>query len=150
MMPRLDSKLEAQGAEFLVLGALLIEGIVAHKTYTNTPGYDLIATNPRRRTSCRIQVKSRWAADYDRAFLVKTIDSDFVVCVALNRGYRYAKARTVGDNGKRAPKFYVFPAKVLRKVPGSKWGKRSLRHIPNVESYVERWDLISDHLRRKD
>jgi hypothetical protein len=26
-----------------VLGALLIEGIDAHPTHTNTPGYDLIA-----------------------------------------------------------------------------------------------------------
>jgi hypothetical protein len=30
-----------------VLGSLLIEGIEAHKLYTNFPGYDIIAVNPR-------------------------------------------------------------------------------------------------------
>src|SRR5690349_9922279 len=104
-MSRLDSKLEAQGAEFLVLGSLLIAGIVAHKTYTNTPGYDLIASSAARGTSCRIQVKSRWATDFDGGFLLKNLDSDFVVFVALNRGYRYSKAGKVGDTGRRTPKF---------------------------------------------
>ena len=149
-MARLNSKLEAQGAEFLVLGALLIEGIDAHPTYTNTPGYDVIATNPDHGTSCRIQVKSRWATDFDGGFLIKTINCDFVVFVALNRGYRYAKAGTAGDSGKGAPKFYVFPAETLRHVPRTKkWGKLFLRHIPNAETYVERWELIATYLKGK-
>ena len=42
---RKDTKLESEGAEFLVLGRLLLEKITAFKTYTNFPGYDLIATN---------------------------------------------------------------------------------------------------------
>jgi hypothetical protein len=37
---RLDSRLANVGAEFLVLGHLLIEGIEAHKAYTNDPAYD--------------------------------------------------------------------------------------------------------------
>src|SRR5216683_7607400 len=69
--PRLDSRLEAEGAEFLVLGYLLLEGINAHKTYTRYPGFDLIASNPATGRSCRIQVKSRWASDYDRTFPLK-------------------------------------------------------------------------------
>lgn len=147
-MARLNSKLEAEGAEFLVLGALLIEGIVAHKTYTNTPGYDLVASNADNGTSCRIQVKSRWATDYDGGFIIKNLDQcDFVVFVALNRGYRYRLKRTAVDAGKIAPKFFVFPAAVLRRVPRSKgWGKLFLRNIPNVESYVDRWRLISDEI----
>jgi hypothetical protein len=32
----------------------------AHKTYTNMPGYDLVATNPDRNKAARIQVKNRW------------------------------------------------------------------------------------------
>ena len=39
--------------------------------------------------SCRIQVKSRWASDYDRTFPLKKDSScDFVVFAELNRGYR--------------------------------------------------------------
>jgi hypothetical protein len=34
---RRDTHLEAEGAEFLVLGHLLAEGIEAHKMYTNYP-----------------------------------------------------------------------------------------------------------------
>lgn len=48
-MPRLDTKLESTGAEFLVLGNLLLQRIPTYKTYTNMPGYDLIATNPERK-----------------------------------------------------------------------------------------------------
>ena len=42
---RKDTKLESERAEFLVLGRLLLEKITAFKTYTNFPGYDLIAPN---------------------------------------------------------------------------------------------------------
>ena len=44
---RQDTKLESEGAEFLVLGHLLIEGISAYKAYINFPGYDLMAVNLR-------------------------------------------------------------------------------------------------------
>ena len=150
-MARLDSKLEAEGAEFLVLGALLIEGIVAHKTYTNMRGYDLIASDAGNRTSCRIQVKSRWATDYDGGFLIKNLDDcDFVVFVALNRGYRYRMKRAAKDSGKIAPKFFVFPASILRVAPRSRgWGKLFLRNIPDVESYMDRWNLFSQELGRR-
>lgn len=40
---RQDTKLESQGAEFLVLGHLLIAGISACKAYVNFSGYDLTA-----------------------------------------------------------------------------------------------------------
>lgn len=56
-MSRLDSHLEAEGAEFLVLGALLVEGIAAYKSYERMPGYDLIAADPEKNRSARIQVR---------------------------------------------------------------------------------------------
>jgi len=40
---RLDTRLEGEGAEFLVLGHLLVEGIEAHNAYTRFPGFDIIA-----------------------------------------------------------------------------------------------------------
>src|SRR5690606_34596974 len=52
---RLNSRLEAEGAEFLVLANLLIEGIYTTKAYTRYPGYDLVAADPNNGTSCRIQ-----------------------------------------------------------------------------------------------
>jgi hypothetical protein len=97
---RLDSKLEAEGAEFLMLAHLILDGIQATKAYTNHPGYDLLAVDPETDHVCRIQVKSRWATDYDRAFPIKNVDCDFVVHVALNRGHRgYRRKATAADCG---------------------------------------------------
>src|SRR3954452_9837248 len=102
-MPRQDTSLEAEGAEFLVLGLLLVEGIPALKSYTRHPGYDLIALNPDTKRQCRIQVKSRWATDWDRGFPIKNFDTDFVVLVLLNRGYRFHRKRADDPNaGRRA------------------------------------------------
>jgi len=147
---RLNSRLEAEGAEFLVLAHLLIEGIQAIKAYTRFPGYDLIAADPDHGTSCRIQVKSRWATDYDRGFPISNFNCDFVVLAALNRGYRYtkkAKAST-DDTGKRQPELYVLPVDLLTVVTHSGgWSKVYLRNIEDAESYRDRWDLISTHLR---
>ena len=83
---RRDTKLESEGAEFLVLGRLLLQRITAFKTYTNFPGYDLIATSAEKNTSARIQVKSRYNTNWD-GFIIKNFDCEFVVFVALNRGY---------------------------------------------------------------
>lgn len=58
---RQDTKLESAGAEFMVLGMLLVEGIHCFKAYTHFVGYDLTAVNPISGKSARIQVKSRWA-----------------------------------------------------------------------------------------
>jgi len=61
---RQDTKLESEGAEFLVLGNLLIEGISCFKAYINFPGYDLVAVNPDKSKTAKIQVKSRWATKF--------------------------------------------------------------------------------------
>ena len=44
-MARQNTQLESAGAEFLVLGNLLIEGIPALKSFTIMKGYDLFAVN---------------------------------------------------------------------------------------------------------
>jgi hypothetical protein len=143
-MPRLDSSLEAAGAEFLVLGELLIEGIPAYKAYTNLPGYDIIATNPDKGKSCRIQVKSRWATDYDGGFPIRNFDCDFVAFVALNRGYRYRRKVAIDNSGRRAPDIYVFPVDVVRGAqdPKSNWGKVFLRNIEDSAQYLHNWNLV--------
>lgn len=147
-MPRLDTSLEQEGAEFLVLGHLLIEGIQAFKAYTNFPGYDLIATHPEKHRSCRIQVKSRWATDFDGGFPIRNFDCDFVVFVALNRGYRHHKKRSSQEDGKSDPQIYILPADVVQAAqnPNRSWGKVFLRHIDAVEQYINHWELIREFL----
>jgi hypothetical protein len=141
---RQDTKLESQGAEFLVLGHLLIEGISAYKAYVNFPGYDLTAVNPETRKVARLQVKSRWATNYDKSFPIKNFDCDFVIHVALNRGYSFGKKPTESDSGIKPPELYVFPVHVVRTAQNENdsWGKVQITKIPNLDSYKDNWDLI--------
>lgn len=147
---RQNTKLEAEGAEFLVLGHLLVAGISAFKAYVNFPGYDLVAVNPTTSKVARVQVKSRWATDYDKSFPIKSFDCDFVVHVALNRGYRFSR-RASSDSGAgvSAPVFYVFPVDAVRRAQnkGDKWGKVTISNISCSTDYRENWQLIVDFLR---
>lgn len=143
-MPRLDTRLEAEGAEFLVLGQLLLHKIASYKTYTNMPGYDLVATNPESNKSAMVQVKSRWRTGAV-GFPIKNFDCDFVVVVLLNRGSKDGKKEVL------PPKYYVFPVGVIKTVPRSKdWGKVNLKDILNYEEYEEKWHLISEFLRESN
>ena len=147
-MARLDTSLESAGAEFLVLGHLLIEGIQAFKAYTNFPGYDIIATHPEKNRSCRIQVKSRWATDFDGGFIIRNFACDFIVFVALNRGFRYRKKSAEVQHGRQEPQCYVFPGLILQTAqdPTNLWGKVFLRKIEHVEQYVNNWELVKAFL----
>jgi hypothetical protein len=142
-MARLDTRLESEGAEFLVLGALLLERIPAYKTYTNMPGYDLVATNVDRKRVARIQVKSRWSTG-SSGFPINNFGCDFIVFARLNRGNRAGTAK-VSD-----PEFFVFPVGKLRRLPRSKgWGKLSVTGIKNWREYKSRWDLIRAFLGKR-
>ena len=137
---RQDTKLESEGAEFLVLGQLLIHRIASYKTYTNMPGYDLVATHPEKNASARIQVKSRWRTGAP-GFIIKNFDCDFVVVVKLNRGMKDGTGK-VSD-----PEYFVFPTAVIESAPRTDdWGKISFNKIPEFDSYRNRWDLISSFL----
>jgi hypothetical protein len=147
-----ETQLHSEGAEFLVVGQLLIRGVHATKAYTRYPGWDVLAANPATGRSCRIQVKARLATDFDGGFPIKNFDADFVVLVALNRGYRYgmAKRRThdSADTGEREPEFFVLPMDVVRKVCetaprwGNSWKVYVRRAITEWERYRNAWDLI--------
>ena len=140
-----DTKLEAQAAEFLVLSHLLLERISAFKSYTNFPGYDLIATGDK---IARIQVKSRFQTDYD-GFPIKNFASDFVVFVALNRGYERRPKKKI-DTGIRPPEFFVFPIKYIEQVRDqnqkNKWGKIMKKWLA-LEKYKDKWSLIKDFIK---
>ncbi len=140
-MPRQDTKLEAEGAEFLVLSQLLLQRIPTYKACTNMPGYDLVATNPETNRSARIQVKSRWKTGAPRFFLIKNLDCDFVVEVRLNRGKKGGGGRVL------PPEFLILPVKIVKKVHRQgPWSKVVFRDIENLEKYKDNWSLIADFL----
>ncbi len=63
------TKCEGEGAEFLVLGYLMINKIWTYKSYTNMPGYDLISINPETKKQSKIQVKTDGRQTQIMAFL---------------------------------------------------------------------------------
>lgn len=143
IMARQDTRLESEGAEFLVLGQLLIQKINAYKTYTNMPGYDLVATDAEKNTSARIQVKSRWATN-SGGFPIKNFDCEFVIVALLNRGSKDGKKEI------KAPEYFVIPVQVVKSAlrDTSTWSKVVLKDIQNLENYRENWSQISDYLSK--
>ena len=140
-MKKLDTRLESEGAEFLVLGQLLIHKIASYKTYTNMPGYDIVATNAEHNSSARIQVKSRWRTGAT-GFPISNFDCEFVVAAFLNRGSKDGKKDVL------APEYFVIPVEAILELPRSEqWNKVDLKRLPNRENYRENWELIAEFLR---
>lgn len=135
-----NTKLEAEGAEFLVLGNLLVNGVAAYKTYTNMPGYDLIATNPERNKSARIQVKSRWTKKAT-GFLISRFDCDFVVFVRLNLDGKEGEGKFF------EPDYFVFPSAIIAKAHRSgKMPKLILKDLHDYQRYRDDWGLVISFL----
>lgn len=143
-----ETNLYSEGAEFLVLGQLLIRGIHATKAYTRFPGWDLLATNPGSGATCRLQVKARLATDFDGGFPIKNFDAEFVILAALNRGNRYRKTTNSSDTV-RDPVFWVLPMDVISHAAQTapKWGDSSkifLRKLEDPDQYLSAWCLIAE------
>ena len=140
-MPRQDTKLEAEGAEFLVLSQLLLQRIEAYKAYTKMPGYDLVATNASAGRLARIQVKSRWRTGAP-FFLIKSFACDFVVAVRLNRGKKGGGGRVL------PPEYFVVPAGIAESVcRRGPWSRVVFREI---EEYKDKWSGIREFLAGTD
>jgi len=107
------------GAEYLTLGYLMRRNILAYKAPPNNEGYDLICIHPNPQhvtKQIRVQVKSRYQTDCDRAFPVKarTFEAfDYLIIVFLNIGFFYRKKPTRG--GYQEPEFYTLPGEFIRK-----------------------------------
>jgi hypothetical protein len=146
-MPRRDTKLESEAAEFLVLAQLLLEGISAFKAYTNFPSYDLIAVDVANHTSARIQVKSRFRTDYD-GFIINNLDCDFVVLVKLNRGFEGGPKKN-GDTGISPPEFFVMSIDYINQVrdPNNDWGKINKNRLVDLEKHKDNWSIIKNCLQ---
>jgi hypothetical protein len=141
--PRLDTSLESEGAEFLVLGQLLIRRIPAAKAYTNQRDFDLVVFSPQTNKFATIQVKSRLGKDAWQ-FNVGKIKSDFLVLVGLNR-------QGVGGTGSTdEPDYYILPVRDAlplvrdadRKVPYIVWDRQQLNR------YRNQWEPIRLFLAR--
>lgn len=109
----------AHSAEHLVIGQLMRRNILTYRAPPQNEGYDLICIHPDPRKTgkhVRVQVKSRYQTDCDRAIPVKekTFDAaDYLVVVFLNTGYFY-RARAMGD-GAADIEYYTLPMKVVRR-----------------------------------
>ena len=133
----------SEGAEFLVLGELLVRGIHATKSYTGFTGWDVLASNPRTGKTARIQVKARLATDFDGGFPIKNVDSDFVVLVALNRGYRY-KFKNRKETGVKPVEYFVIPIALVKKAikQGRTWGNMPKVHLQYLD--IDK-DILKDN-----
>jgi hypothetical protein len=109
----------SHGAEHLVIGFLMRRNILAYKAPPKNEGYDIICIHPDPKKvtkQIRVQVKSRYQTDCDRAFPVKERAFkafDYLVVVFLNIGYFYRSRRVL--DGYQDPEFYVLPVKWIRK-----------------------------------
>ena len=153
-------QLTPDGAEFLVLGNLLVRGIYAHKNYINTPDYDVVAINPRNKKVVKIEVKSRQYKDA-KVYLLKSFKPDFVVFVQLNKYVR----RKIYKNRKRVKKmlknknninYIILPIKIVKSLKRKK--RRSAKRTrisltslyPNKVKKYENdsgWNLIKKKLK---
>ncbi len=148
MAKRQDTKCESEGAEFYILGLLMINGVWSYKTYTNMAGYDIMCVNPINQKNARVQVKSRWATDSNKSFPIKNLDCDFVVYINLNRGYWYNKNKRGDISGIKVPDIFVFPINLIKEIrdDNSDWKKVNTKKIEDLEYYRENWSIIKDFL----
>lgn len=143
MNKRQDTSIESVGAEHLVMGYLMREGIQTYMADQRQEGYDLICINPKNSTQLLIQVKSRWATNCDRGFPLGNTKSDFVAIVFLNSGGMGGKKCV-----KKDPEIYIVPTKLCLKYrSNSGWRKVETRKIPNLELYQNNWQLIINGLK---
>ena len=105
------------------MGHLMRRNILAYKAPDRNEGYDLICIHPDPRykpkknelSQARVQVKSRYATDSDRGFLIKEKSLgafDFLIVAFLNVGKFYGK--NDGSSGAREPELYTLTPVFIR------------------------------------
>lgn len=144
---RLNTQLEATGAEHLVLGELLRRRIQAFITPQNFESYDIVATNPEKKSKLvKIQVKSRFKST-DWSFPIHKEDTDFVIFFKLNIKKNSDK---LDYDYSESSRIFIFPIKVvLENRAKDGWHKVSIKKIPQFEKYEDNWNLIKKKLQMK-
>ena len=151
---RKDTKLVSTGAEFIVLGKLLLHEIQTYKTYVNFEGYDLVAVNPDKGKSAKIQVKSKNFVN-DFGFYLNPVEKDqpdFYVFCQTNVYHYVNKVARITEDKKTKPRFFIMDYKNVQKYKstdkqGSDYIKLKTR-VPNFEHYEENWKLIKNFLNK--
>lgn len=141
---RLDSKIQSDAAEFLVLGHLLLENVPAFKAYNNQPRYDLVAASPENGTSARIQVKSRWATDAG-SVNISRFDFDFLVVARLNRGRRYTKNSKVKV---MPPDYYVLSNSEVNQIATRNRTRKIKWNPEQLKPHISKWQKIAQFLKQ--
>ena len=141
-------------AEYLVMGYLMRRNILTYKAPQNNEGYDLICIHPdpsKSTKALRVQVKSRYQSDCDRAFPVKekTFSSfDYLIIAFLNIGYFYRKS--IPDNPLIEPEFYTLPNQFIREhhhISESGWEKVKTKNLDLNQFKNEKgFELIAQDL----
>jgi hypothetical protein len=127
------------GAEYLVMGLLMRRNILAYKAPQNHEGYDIVAihSDPRHELKAsefaqvRIQVKSRFQSDSNRAVLLRKTSLnafDYLAVVFMNIGKFYGTHD--GSTGATEYEVFMLPRSfVARHYVSGKVGKLPLRHL---------------------
>ena len=148
--------LTPDGAEFLVLGNLLVRGIYAYKNYVNTPDYDVVALNPDNKKIARIEVKSRQRKDA-KIYQIRDFKSDFVVFVQLNK-YTRSKTKKIFTDSENNINFIIIPTRTVKSLKKNKtrnqWGRFRV-NIGKLSSYKKYendlgWDRIKKFLKIRE
>ncbi len=140
------------GAEHLTMGHLLRRNILTYKAPPRNEGYDLICIHPdptKVRKQIRVQVKSRYQIDCNRAVLLKerAIGAfDYLVIVFLNIGYFYGKPPA--DAQPEKAEFYTLPREWVRKHHETKGWEKVRTQGLNLEPYCDEkgFELIARDL----
>ena len=152
-MKKKDTKLVSTGAEFIVLGKLLLNEIQTYKTYVNFEGYDLVSVNPTINKSCKIQVKSKNLKN-DSSFYLNSVEKnkpDFYVFCQTNT-YKYVnKIAVLINDSKLKPRFFVMDYDSVQRFKSTdKKGQdyiKIISSVPNFQSYEDNWKSIKDFLK---
>ena len=143
---RRKTQLEAAGAEHLVLGHLLRLGIQAFITSQNFEAYDIVAVNPKKNLSIKIQVKSRFSQTAT-AFPIKKTNADIVVFVKLNVEKQSKKQKIL--DYEKSPQFFILDMDWVKKIPKQSWAKVSITKIKEKfrTNGENNWNLIKQKLQ---
>jgi len=153
MKKKFNTELFSTGAEFFVLSKLLLNHIEAHKSYVNFEGYDLIAVNPRKNISAKIQVKSKNHKGDTGHYLNSDdkVKSDFYIFVQSNAYIKEKDSYRVVEDSEAPPKFFVMDYKTVLKLRsqdknGGLYIKLNKKNIPNLEDYEGNLKAIKSFL----
>ena len=154
---RKDTTLPSSGAEFLVLGELLIREIESHKSYGNQKAYDIVSVNSKNNKSARIQVKCKnFKTDYGFWLNEKEKLCDFYVFVHTGI-YKYVKRKSDGkrisqliENNPSKPRFFIMDFKKTQEYKRTdKDGTDYLRILKDTpyEKFEDNWMQIKKFLK---